>query len=117
MYNDNKGYKYEEIAKKYMLANKFKILEENYMCRLGEIDIIAAKNNKIHFVEVKGRLNTLYGYPREAVTKAKQKKIINAAKYYFMCKGYDDVFCQFDVIEIILENKEINYIENAYWLE
>ncbi len=115
MYDKNKGYEYEETAKKYMLDKGFKILEENYCCRLGEIDIIAAKNGRLHFVEVKGRLNTFYGYPREAVTKAKQKRIINAAKYYFMLKGSYDEFCQFDVIEIIAENKEINYIENAFW--
>lgn len=114
MYDKNKGFKYEEIAKRYLLKNNYTILEENFICKFGEIDIIAMKDGRLHFIEVKGRLNTNHGYPREAVTLAKQKKLISAAKYYFMLKGKDDYFCQFDVIEIVLESKELNHIENAF---
>lgn len=116
MYDKNKGFEYEKIAKSYLLQRNYKILEENFICRLGEIDVIASKNNILHFIEVKGRLNTDYGYPREAVNKQKQRRIISAAKYYFMLKKRDDFICQFDVIEIIADNKEINYIENAFWM-
>lgn len=114
MYTKNKGFEYEKLAEKYLLNNDFTILEENYICKFGEIDIIAKKDGILHFIEVKGRKNTRYGYPREAVTIKKQKKIISTAKYYFMQKGKDDYLCQFDIIEIILDNKEINYIENAF---
>lgn len=114
MYTSNKGYEYENIAKKYLLDSGFKIIEENYACRLGEIDIIAQKNSRIHFIEVKGRKNTEHGLPREAVTSTKQRKIKNAAKYYFLKKLNDDVYCQFDVIEIITDTNTINYIENAF---
>lgn len=116
MYDKNKGYEYEKIAKNYLLDRGYVILEENFNCRLGEIDIIAAKDGRLHFVEVKGRLNTEHGYPREAVNKRKQKRIISAAKYYFMLKGTDDILCQFDVIEIIIADNEINHIENAFWI-
>lgn len=115
MYEKNKGYDYEKISHKYLLDNGYEIIEKNFNCRMGEIDVIASKDNILHFVEVKGRLNTYHGYPREAVNKSKQKRIISAAKYFFMLKGSDDVLCQFDVIEIIIENKEINHIENAFW--
>ena len=115
MYDKNKGFEYEKIAKKYLLNKGYEIVEENFSCRFGEIDVIASKASRIHFIEVKGRKNIRYGYPREAVTFAKQKKIIAAAKYYLMCMGSDDVLCQFDVIEIIVDNLEINYIENAFW--
>lgn len=114
MYNTNKGFEYEEIAKKYLLDENYIILEENFICRFGEIDIIAIKDGRLHFIEVKGRKNTKYGYPREAVTYTKQKRLISSAKYYFMLKGKDDYPCQFDVIEIILENREINHIKNAF---
>ena len=114
MYDKNKGFEYEEIAKKYLLNNNYEIIEENFICKFGEIDIIANKDERLHFIEVKGRLNTNHGYPREAVTFAKRRRLISAAKYYFMLNGKDDYFCQFDVIEIILESKEINYIENAF---
>lgn len=114
MYDKNKGFEYEEIAKKYLLDNNYEIIEENFICKFGEIDIIAKKDNKLHFIEVKGRLNTLHGYPREAVTLSKQKRLISAAKYYFMLNGKDDYFCQFDVIEIIFDEKTINHLKNAF---
>lgn len=115
MYDKNKGFEYEKIAKRYLLDRGYEIIEENFTCRFGEIDIIASKDFRLHFIEVKGRKNTEHGYPREAVTPAKQKRIIKAAKYYFMRIGSDDVLCQFDVIEIIADNNEINHIENAFW--
>lgn len=114
MYTKNKGYEYEQIAKNYLLDNAYKIIEENFSCRLGEIDFIASKDNRLHFIEVKGRVDTKYGYPREAVTKSKQNRIKSAAKYYFMLLGKDDFYCQFDVLEIIVKDKEINLIENAF---
>lgn len=116
MYDKNKGFEYEKIAEKYLLENGFIITYKNFFCRFGEIDVIAEKNGVIHFIEVKGRLNTKYGYPREAVTAYKQKRIISAAKYYLMQKGNDDIFCQFDVVEIIQEENRINIVENAFWL-
>ncbi|MDI9496662.1 MAG: YraN family protein [Bacillota bacterium] len=114
MYNKNKGFKYEKIAEEYLLAKGYKILEVNFASRFGEIDIIGQKDGRLHFVEVKGRKNTEHGYPREAVTPAKQKKLRSAAKYYFMLKEKDDYPCQFDVIEIILDSRELNHIENAF---
>ncbi len=114
MYEENKGFKYEKIAERYLLKNEYTIIEKNFICKFGEIDIIASKDDRLHFIEVKGRKDISFGYPREAVTKQKQKKIISSAKYYFMLIGNDDVPCQFDVIEIIMDNKEINLIENAF---
>lgn len=115
MYNENKGFKYEKIAKKYLVDNGYNIVKENFSCRFGEIDIIASRASTLHFIEVKGRKNTNFGYPREAVTAAKQKRIIAAANYYLMCMGSDDIPCQFDVIEIISDIRKINNIENAFW--
>lgn len=114
MYDKNKGFQYEKIARKYLLDKSYEIKEENFFCRFGEIDIIAEKDGRLHFIEVKGRKNLDHGYPREAVTLSKQKKLIGAAKYYFMLAGSDDFPCQFDVVEIILDDNVINFIENAF---
>jgi putative endonuclease len=114
MYEKNKGLVYEKIAVKYLLDNGYKILEANFISRFGEIDIIAQKDERLHFIEVKGRKNANYGYPKEAVTFTKQKKLRSAAKYYFMLKRKDDYHCQFDVIEIFLESRELNHIQNAF---
>ncbi len=114
MYDKNKGFQYERIAERYLLKNQYTIIEKNFISKFGEIDIIASKEGRIHFIEVKGRKDISFGYPREAVTISKQKKIISAAKYYFLLIGKDDMPCQFDVIEIIMNNREINMIDNAF---
>jgi putative endonuclease len=115
MYSENKGFAYEKIAKEYLIKKNYTIIEENFTSKYGEIDIIAKNNETISFVEVKGRKNTSHGYPGEFVTGNKQRKIIMTAKYYIMKHGDYDTQYRFDVIEIILDEKSINYIENAFW--
>lgn len=115
MYDENKGFEYEKIAEKYLIDNDYKIIEKNFACRFGEIDLIVVKEDVLHFIEVKGRKNLDYGYPREAANLTKQKRIIRSAKYYFMIRGTDDFQCQFDVIEVVADNHYINHLENAFW--
>jgi putative endonuclease len=115
MYKENKGYEYEEIAKKYLIKNNYKIIEQNFSSKFGEIDVIATKDDILCFIEVKGRKNSELGLPRESVSKYKQQKIIFAAKYFLLKEEYYDVQCRFDVIEILLDKKQINYIEDAFW--
>lgn len=115
MYKGNKGYEYEEIAKKYLIKNNYIIIEQNFISKFGEIDIIASKDDILCFIEVKGRKNAEYGLPREYVSKYKQQKIILAARYFLLKGDFNDVQCRFDVIEIILDDKQINYIEDAFW--
>lgn len=114
MYDKNKGFEYERIAVRYLHDCGYKVLKMNFSCRMGEIDIVAEKNGRIHFIEVKGRQDTAHGYPREAVTFHKQKRIITAARYYLMLLGQDDIPCQFDVIEIIADSRQVNHLENAF---
>lgn len=112
-----KGKIYEVKAKEFLEKKNYKILETNFYCKLGEIDIIAYDNNVIVFIEVKARKNVKYGYPREFVTASKQRKIIKTAKYYMMKKNCFEFQCRFDVIEIITNIGQINHIENAFWVE
>ncbi len=106
----------EKITEKYLIKKKYRILEKNFRCKLGEIDIIAANTSNIIFVEVKTRGENSFGFPSEAVTKIKQKKIIKTALIYLM-KFPCELQPRFDVSEVyILKNKsyKINYIENAF---
>lgn len=112
-----KGKLGENEACKYLKKNKYEILERNYSKRCGEIDIIAQKENKIAFVEVKTRSKTEYGEPSEAVTYQKQQKIKKTALFYIGEKDIDADF-SFDIIEIIIDNKKVlsvNHIENAFY--
>ena len=105
----------EEIAKNYLIENEFSILEQNYRNKIGEIDIIAKKQNEIVFVEVKSRNNLNYGYPSEAVNIKKQFKILNTSKIYILANNLNNNKLRYDVIEVYLKNNNINHIENAFW--
>ena len=102
----------ETIAFCYLQENNYKILSTNFTCKIGEIDIIAQKQDVIIFIEVKARATKKFGLPREAVTLNKQKKIKMVATYYLQKTKNFDKACRFDVIEIL--NGKINHIENAF---
>ena len=74
------GNKAEDRAAKYLQDNGYKILCRNYLCPLGEVDIIAQKDETIVFVEVKQRSSDAFGGPIAAVTKSKQQKIAKAVR-------------------------------------
>ncbi len=104
----------EEIATDFLKKRGMKILERNFRTPFGEIDIIASKNRKLHFVEVKTRRNMNFGRPFEAVNKVKMRHIINSAQFYL--KGKDRDF-EIDVISVLIKKngeKEIEYIENVF---
>jgi putative endonuclease len=72
----------EEAAAKRLLQSGYRILERNYLCRSGEIDIIAEHQGQVVFVEVKTRSPRAWDTPESAVTSEKQARIIRAAAYY-----------------------------------
>lgn len=107
------GARYEQIAAVYLVDHGYKILERNFRCRSGEIDIIARDKKTVVFVEVKYRASAGYGSPLEAVTRQKQRKIIRVAQWYLHIHGYDmSADCRFDVVAI--EGTEVTLIQNAF---
>ena len=114
MNNKQKGDLGEDIACRYLLSKGAKILESNYKIKTGEIDIITKLENEIVFVEVKSRSNIKYGYPSEAVSYKKIKKIIGTAKYYILQNNLYNAPIRFDVIEVYLNENKVNHIVNAF---
>lgn len=116
--NQEKGKIGENLACQYLEKNNYKIIERNFRCRQGEIDIIACDKikNELVFVEVKTRSSLKYGRPSEAVEKVKQKHIKNVAQYYCYKKKIKDTEIRFDVIEVFLNNSnyKIEHIEQAF---
>lgn len=107
------GSKYEAMAASYMQERGMKILRRNYYCRQGEIDLIAREEPYLLFVEVKYRKNLQSGYPAEAVTPLKQRRIIQAARYYLYEQHLpEDTPVRFDVVAILGDS--IQYIRNAF---
>ena len=107
------GTQKEEMVAQFLAKQGIKILERNFACKMGEIDLICLDKGCLVFVEVKFRKNTSYGYPQEAVTKNKRRKIILVSGYYRMLKHYgDNIPMRFDVISIL--NNEIIWDKNAF---
>ena len=109
------GLKGEEAAKRYLRKKGFKILDTNYQCRFGEIDIIAQKKETIVFCEVKTRSEGMLATPQESVDYFKQQTIIKTAQIWLQAKGIDDCPMRFDVLAIKMSatKAEIEHIENA----
>ncbi len=110
----NVGSYYENIAEEYLINKGYVILNRNYRCRFGEIDIICRYDSYIVFVEVKYRSSLKYGEPVEAVTYTKQRKICRTASYFIMNNKYgQNVNYRFDIIGIMGNHSIIHY-ENAF---
>lgn len=105
----------EKKAVKYLTKKGYQILENNFSCRIGEIDIIAVNNEFIIFVEVKLRRNNDFGPPEAAVDYRKQKKIKQIASYYLMNNDTSKKI-RFDVISIQINNGKgkLKHIKNAF---
>ena len=113
MYLDNQelGKIGEELAAKYLTQNKYKIIQRNFRCKFGEIDIIAEYKKILVIIEVKYRKNSAFGKGYEAVDYNKQQKIIKTTEY-FINENKLKMPVRFDVISI--DNEEITHIENAF---
>lgn len=108
----------EERAAQYLRRKGYKIVEMNFSCRAGEIDIIAENREYIAFVEVKLRKDASFAEAREFVTRAKQLKIIRTAQLW-LCENENDKQPRFDVVEVYAPQGArgqltINHIENAF---
>lgn len=90
----------EKLATRVLQEHGYVILEKNYRCALGEVDIIARENDEIVFVEVKTRRNTRFGLPEEAVNMMKQKKIIGVAQNYLLRHHLETQKWRIDVVAI-----------------
>jgi len=109
----------ERLVAEDLRRRGYKILETNYRCRLGEIDLIAEGNGFLVFVEVKLRKNDRFGQAKEAVTAAKQQRLRATAELY-LAEHLTKLQPRFDVAEVYAgqgintENPRISYVENAF---
>jgi putative endonuclease len=112
------GQEGEDRAAQFLLRQGYRILERNYRTRSGEIDLIALHRGIVVFVEVKTRTNSAFGAPEQAVTPAKQRRMIKAALGYINHRKLHQVPCRFDVVAInAAAEKELELIENAFEMD
>ncbi len=114
------GSKGEDIATKFLKKKGYKILQRNYRCKYGEIDIIAERDNIIAFIEVRTVQTEDFGIPQDFITNAKTDHISKSALNYIKKECLFDRSCRFDLIAITfsptLSQPKIEHIENAFEL-
>jgi putative endonuclease len=110
------GKKGEEVAIRFLKKRGYRIIEKNYVCKMGEMDIIAREKDTLAFIEVKTRTSTEFGPPQLAVNSSKQKQLSKVALNYLKEKKLEDVKARFDVVAILLGQKgeEIELIRDAF---
>lgn len=112
----------EAQAASFLHKKGYTLLASGYRCRMGEIDLIAAKGNLLAFVEVKLRRDAGFSAAREQVTPAKQRRIRLTAEHFLAANPeYSEAACRFDVAEVYapegMETRKpkICYYEHAFW--
>ncbi|HEY7716527.1 MAG TPA: YraN family protein [Candidatus Binatia bacterium] len=112
------GQQGERIAEQYLKSKGYKLVERNYRCAAGELDLIVLDRRVIVFVEVKTRTGQGFGTPLEAVEIRKQRKMIQAAQFFMSAKGLHQRDARFDVVGVswIGRDPVVEHIENAFEL-
>lgn len=105
----------EDIAVKYLLDNKFNIVERNYLCKIGEIDIISHESNSIIFIEVKSKkvrsfteVNDLYYKPEDNMSYKKKLRMRRAIRHYLSYKKIDEYKKDIEVMLVVVFIEEIS---------
>lgn len=114
-----KGQLIEDKASRWLEEQGLTLLQRNYRCKLGEIDIIMLDGQQLVFIEVRFRNSNNFGSAAESVNWHKQKKLLKAAGYFLLInKKYRHLICRFDVIaaQPMQNQNKINYqwIKNAF---
>lgn len=111
---NNSGQYFELLALAYLQQQGLRLVQQNFLCKVGEIDLIMQHDKQLVFVEVKYRASNAFGGAAAAVTVAKQKKLIRTAKWYLQQHNLSNMACRFDVIAIEgLEPYQYQWIRNA----
>jgi putative endonuclease len=111
-----KGKEGERAAAEYLSSSGIKILDRNFRCPLGEIDLVAKDGKTTVFVEVRARQADGICSPEESITMYKRRRLTRAALWYLKQRGLLDSPARFDVVAVRWngEEPEINWIVNAF---
>lgn len=113
------GYSFEERAAQWVQAQGWRILQRNYRCKVGEVDIIAEDDGQLVFIEVRARSNRRFASAAASVDRRKQQKLLRAAALYLRSAGNPQNFaCRFDVIAFDPrqsgQDAELHWIRSAF---
>jgi putative endonuclease len=106
----------ERVAERFLKKKGYAVVERNYRCRGGEVDLIALDRRVIVFVEVKTRTDHEFGNPLEAVEPRKQRRMIHAARFFLHEKKLHQRDARFDVVGISWPGDDpvVEHVQNAF---
>ena len=109
------GQQGEAMARAYLVKVGYDIITHNWRCAIGELDIVAQKDNVLIFVEVRTRRGHRFGTPEESITPAKQARLVALAETYWQEMTPEHKAWRIDVVAVRMGAGEpqINHIENA----
>lgn len=115
-WNQTQGQRGEGLAVAYLEARGFQVLQRNYRCPLGELDLVAREGEHLVFVEVKCRTSSRFGHPAEAVGYRKKKRLERLARYYLREHRLENQPCRFDVVSVVLSRGQasVELFRNAF---
>lgn len=109
----------EQLAAEYLESQGYKLLERNWRCRRGEIDLVAQAGDVLVFVEVKTRRGRNYGTPEEAITSYKSKRLLELSQRYLLERDLDDVEWRVDLVAVELDRQgtllRCEHVPNIVW--
>ncbi len=111
MSNTETGQSGESKASRYLHSNGYTVIDRNFRCRSGEIDIIATKDRTLYFIEVKTRATPRHGMPYEAVTTGKMRRMARAAQYYLLTHDYREWKMRYAVVSILTREQTVKFYE------
>jgi putative endonuclease len=110
---NNRGKDAEARAAQYLQAQGLQIVERNYRCRYGEVDLIARDGQTLVFVEVRARSSNAFGGAAASITTAKQKKLTRTALHYLAGAG-NTPQCRFDAVLLSNNAAPVEWIRDAF---
>lgn len=118
MHNRQFGSYAEGLVIKFLQEQGYKILQKNYRCKFGEIDIIAKHQEFLVFIEVKARTSCKFGLPQDSINYHKQQKIRNVSQVYLSVHNLHQKPIRYDVVALLFnkqyELEKIEVIKNAF---
>ncbi len=108
-----RGAEAEDRACAFLERKGLEIIERNYRCRFGEIDIVARSGASLVFVEVRARSSETFGGSAQSITTAKRRRLLATARHYLM-RQRKHCTCRFDVVLLSGPSAEIEWIRDAF---
>jgi putative endonuclease len=103
----------EALAAGFLRSQGLAIIERNYRCRFGEIDLVAREGETLVFVEVRRRTGESFGGAAESITRAKRARLLAAARHY-LARTRSRAPCRFDAVLVRGEPPRLDWIRNAF---